>query len=299
MANGGGGSSLVQEAFFARLRTDLNGVSDTLTLLPYKGNTILVNRKTVAVPDAGLTVDVADNLIDAAGADAGAAGGANTLYYVYVANALSPFSPSSIRLSSTAPSLVNGVKYLGSTGNAINWRFVGWVYLNATPKFESSVNNRLIVNYYNRLRIQVGFICPGYVDDNTQSLQVVAVGGQTNWTTVNGGTGERGTFISNGEDDVEIQLSSWTNVAAAGVVYLGVALDGVYPTVNVGLLANAFAVIGAASCSDDISPAEGFHTLDMVYATSGANTFALFWDEPRYGAAADPKLTGYCASIMA
>jgi hypothetical protein len=300
MAFGGGGRAMSQEAFQARLDTDLNGVSSTLTLLPYKGNSILVNRRTVTVPGAGLTRGVADNLITAAGADSGGAGAANTLYYVYVSNDLATFSPSAIRLSATGPTLVNGVKYLGNAGNALNWRFVGWVRLNGTPKFESSTTNRLIVNYYNRLVTKIGFICPGYVDDGAQTVQTIVSGGAQNWTAVNSGTGSQSSFISNGEDDVLVCLSSWTNFATASqAALLGVALDGSNPTVIAGCPTGILGAVVAASAEDALDPAEGYHTLDMVYAVTGASTFTIVWDTIRLGAAADPKLSGYMALIMA
>lgn len=113
MAGGGPGNSSGGNVFQARLNTALGGQSNTLTLLPYKGNQILVGGRVVTVPSLGLTRLVTDNIISGSGADSGSPGIANSLYYVYVSNNLATFSPSSIRLSSTPPVLVNGVKYLG------------------------------------------------------------------------------------------------------------------------------------------------------------------------------------------
>lgn len=276
---GGTGSSGAPSGFFARLKTDLSGVSSTLTLLPYQGDTVLVNGVSATIPGTGLTRLVTDNLISAAGADSGSPPVANTLYYVYVANALASFSPTSIRLSATAPSLVNGVKYLGAAGNSLNWRFVGWVRPNATPQFESSSLNALVVNYYNRFDYTV-FAVPGYVDSNSRN-PYSAIG---NWAKANGGVGSGVTLISNGEDVVDIRAVGFGNTDGTGNVWVGPGIDGTPPT------RSGFTAAAAVSGSTVLDPellSEGFHEIDLYAAGSGgiAELYASF---EKNGAAVTP-----------
>ena len=271
MAQGGIGNQSPASLFQARLDTT-DGVSNTLTLRQYAGNKVVVSGITVPIPNAGMSRNVADNLIDAAGADSGAPGAANTLYYVYISNQKASFSPSSIRLSSTAPSLVNGVKYLGSTGNALNWRFVGWVRLNATPNFEFSDVYAGIVNYYNRLLVRL-FTCPGFVNDG--SSRDWAPPSPNVWTAFNNGVGNLLRFISNGEDAITLLMSA-DGVGGGTNAFSGIGIDG---TKNVEAAADITnQQINGYNCPtyQSILFTEGVHTAEMSGATDGGTTFHLF-----------------------
>lgn len=282
MAGGGPGLPSPVNLFEARLRTDQNAATATLELLPYKGNRVEINTKVIRLGASGLTRGVSDNLISATGTDSGGAGSASTLYYVYVSNSLASFSPSSIRLSATAPSDVNGVKYLGSTGNAKNWRFVGWVRLNATPNFESSAANALIVNYYNRLLYRL-FACPGYVDGGTQTSYAV----NGNWAAANGGSGSRVSWVSNGED-VSIIKSNAIHSLSAGApdVYSGPGIDGSPPLVGARSGSGTGIVLGCTA-EDSKTLSEGYHFADLYGAGDAGATFIA--DLNRLGAASDPR----------
>jgi hypothetical protein len=281
MAGGGGGSNSPAVGFSARLKTDLAGVSSTLTLLPYQGNRVLINRKSVTIPPTGLTVLVTANLINGSGADAGAAGVASTLYYVYVSNDRASFSPSSIRLSSVAPTLVDGVKYLATSGNGLNWRFVGWVRLNATPQFESSDTNALIVNYYNRLQKSV-FANPGYVNDNARTTYIA----NGNWAKANGGTGSAVGVISNGEDACQMTVIGIADTDNNALVSFGAGVDGTPPT-RCGI--QYIGQVSAQAAVDSETLAEGYHTVDLYVATQPAANETVVADFARNGAAADPR----------
>jgi hypothetical protein len=294
MAGGGPGPAVPLNLFEARLRTNQNGTTNTLELLPYKGNRIEINRRMVRLPGGGFTQGVGSNLITAAGADSGAAGAASTLYYVYVSNALATFSPSSIRLSATAPSVVNGVRYLGAAGNALNWRFVGWVKLNATPNFESSDTSRFIVNYYNRLILSL-FNCPGYVDNNTQAGYATS---SVTWVGMNGGAASKLNFIANGEDAVSYEAIG-AAIATNGQPTLGVG-EGSSTTAkksNAGF-SIATAVI-SMSVSSSYTPPEGATFLDLLVAspTGAAVTFIIDFARTT-GDAADPAETYISAQVM-
>lgn len=303
MAGGGPGPATPINIFEARLKTDLEGVSATLTLLPYKGNRIEINRRLVLLGVGGLTRDVADNLITVTGADSGAAGAVSTLYYVYVANALATFSPSSIRLSATAPGLVNGVKYLGTTGNALNWRFVGWVQLNATPNFESSLLSRLIINYYNKIALAL-YANPGFVDDNATTSYTTS---SATWIRVSAATGIGGvttstlSFISNGEDDVDYDATFFGFGAnGGGVPVVAIGVDSITQAAVTGELAAAASSVSSSTMiGSKVTLAEGLHTLEMLIASIVANPSTFFADVGRFGgSAADEPATMMSATVM-
>ncbi len=259
MASGGIGNQSPATIFQARLDTTL-GVSSTLTLGRYIGNKVVVSGVTVSIPPTGLARNVADNLIDATGADSGAPGAASTLYYVYVSNILASFSPETIRLSATAPTLVNGVRYLGSSGDPLNWRFVGWVRLNATPQFESTLKNRLIINYYNRFTLRL--YTPASGDFSSSSTTFVEVDP----------TGSlRVSFISNGEDSVRLDASAALSASNLTVWASALGIDSTTvpdPIANGGRAAAS--VITTTSAQKQLDLSEGFHFATMLYANNNA-----------------------------
>lgn len=292
MADGGIGNQSPATLFQARLNTD-GGVSPDLTLGQYAGSKVVVAGVTVAIPLAGLTVNIGDNLISAVGADSGGPPAASTLYYVYVSNRKASFSPESIRLSATPPSLVNGVKYLGSSGNALNWRFVGWVYPNATPNFESSLESRLICNYYNRLTLPL-FICSGYTDADDATFVSIPTG--TTWVGFDDGiTPNRLNFISNGEDAV--QYMGFAGSKSSLSWYLGIAEDS---NVSPSIQTVQNTVPGATVSSSVGRPsllAEGFHFVRLLGIAFGGTDFWI--DLPRQGALHDPAVMYLEASVEA
>jgi len=294
MAGGGPGNSSGGNVFQARLNTGLGGQSATLTLLPYKGNQILVGGRTVTVPSAGMTRLVTDHLITATGADSGAAGIASTLYYVYVSNPLATFSPSSIRLSATPPTLVNGVNYLGTSGNALNWRFVGWVQLNGTPQFESSLLNRLIVNYYNRQKLPM-YVNPGYVDDNAPTVITMGNAILTALSVYVGSGVSRATFISNGEDAVSYAMTMPVSLGNGGVTIFGVGEDSA-TSAAVGTITSQ----GPGNANGSVVNATlfgvGTHFLEMLGAIFGA-ACSFYADIGRTGSAADVPGTVLSATV--
>jgi hypothetical protein len=283
MASGGPGVPTPLNVFEARLDTDFGGVSNTLTLLQHKGRRVEINKRVITVPGGGLSRDVADNLIDAAGADAGAAGAANTLYYVYVSNAMASFSPTSIRLSATAPTLVDGVRYLGAAGNALNWRFVGWVRLNATPQFESSETGRLVVNYYNRLALSL-YTNPGYVNNNAQTSYSTSSAPYVTLASVIGSGTSQLRFISNGEDAVAYYSTYLVGTGGTEVALAGIGED-TQTNPAVSAISQLVGVSAANTISLGRAPTftEGFHTLDMLIATADGQTIIFYADQGRLG----------------
>lgn len=298
MAAGGPGNQPPSTLFQARLDTT-DGVSNTLTLKQYAGNKVVVAGLSVSVPSGGLTRLVGDNLITAAGADSGAPGVASTLYYVYISNARAAFSPSSIRLSVTPPSIVNGVKYLGGSGAALNWRFVGWVKLNATPQFESSKTSRFIMNYYNRLALAM-YVNPGYVNDNAQTSYAAVSASYVTLASIVGSGTSKLSFISNGEDavvyDADYLLLVGPTVLSLG--FFGIGEDSQTQPAAAGLVqvnaasANLVMPVGKATLFS-----EGAHTLDMLIALNFGNVSFIADIGRPAGEAADSPGTELSAII--
>lgn len=263
MAQGGIGNQSPPTLFQARLETS-GGVSSTLTLSQYIGNKVVVSGLTVSIPAVGMTRNIVDDLINAVGGDTGAPPAANTLYYVYISNRKANFSPESIRLSAQAPTLVSGVKYLGSSGNALNWRFVGWVRTNATPQFASNDSQSFIVNYYNRLRKTMFSVLGA---DKTLNSVV--------WGQVDPTGSLTCEFISNGEDSVDLAAVSTISSGTIQIWGTGVALDSVTTPVACG-----FGGRGGTSLFSDINvpfgsiPSEGYHYATMLAAENDSVTYS-------------------------
>ena len=94
-------------------------------------NFVLVNNERVNITTAK-TNDVSgggvDNTIDGAGADTASVPLLSTEYHIYLSNSVATPFPSSVALSSVAPT--NG--YLASSGNGANWRHMGYLRLDGS-----------------------------------------------------------------------------------------------------------------------------------------------------------------------
>ena len=98
-----------------------------------------------------LDISTANVVIDLNGDDLGAAA-ANTLYYVYLANSSASYAPFKLRCSAVAPT--NG--YLGASGNAINWRHVGWLRTNASTQLADIMAVASAINPIVETTIDIG-----------------------------------------------------------------------------------------------------------------------------------------------
>lgn len=266
--------------------------STVVTLQQYTGDIQTVNGEAVVLPVA---LSSTDNRIDSTGADAGAALAASTLYYVYISNSLASFAPSDLRASLTAP---NTDLYLGGTGNAANWRFVGWVRTNASTQFEDNTTNRLVVNYFNRVKRPL-LANPGYVDDNADTSYALA---SATWVALNGGTGSRVSFISNGEDSVTLGYDATVELDVGG----GSSSANACIAVGVDTTSNPDRASKVASANSsttnqysvtgtfDTSLSTGYHVADIIgYAVTvgGGSSVSILADFARGGASADPMGT--------
>lgn len=280
------------DIFEVRLRTNQNGTTGTLEILPFEGNRLLVSNSLVTLGLSGLTLSVSDHLISSTGLDAGAGPAAGTLYYAYVSNEQASVFPESLRLSSTSPGLINGVKYLGTSGNATKWRFVGWVRTNGTPQFESSVTNRFIINQYNRLNLDMS-VCPGYLNDGSATFYSIV---STTWRELNfyvGGGVSRLSFVSNGEDSVTytafFQFEITGPQSTDGGVGEDTIVDATVMCVFVGTSDNN------VSCGNTKIFSEGYHFLATL--AGGVSNPIFISDFPSLGGTIDGRSTYIEATV--
>lgn len=257
-------------AFQGRLQRNSDSI---LSLQRYGGDVVEVNGSNVSLGVSGIEFDkVNDNLITSTGADSGSKTAASTLYYVYVSNAsASPF-PSDLRLSSTAPSLLNGVKYLDTSGNGANWRFVGWVQMNASNNFVDSETQRFVVNFYNRRHLSL--VSPAETTDSwTYTTDA--------WRQANNNSNNKAEFIANGEDAVHVQVTGralTTNNILYGV---GVGIDSTSvdsSKMRAGMNESS-TIHGMPTAIYVDIPSEGYHAANWLERSVASGTVTWYGDQ--------------------
>jgi hypothetical protein len=254
-----------------------------ISLQAATSNWVEVDGEGIALGSSGLVCLSTDYLLSSAGTVTATAPSSSTLYYVYVGD-------DSLRLSATAPTRHNGTYYLGTDAGPRRWRFVGWVYLNASTQFADDSTNRLVVNYYNRLLKPIE-LKPGYVDDNAATTYTTT---STTWTAANAGTNATGSYIANGEDGVYIVAFSTASNSGANTTRIGIGENS--GTTAVSSAAMVGTTIQEISCVYATVPAVGRRTVVLlVNVTAGTGTYLA--DGARTGGTADPVLTGLYAQV--
>jgi len=266
-------------------RARLSWTSNTqITLGAYGGNAVEVNGQSVSV-QSGIICATTQDTIQFDATDSGFTPSASTFYYVYLSNASVGFLPSSLALSVQAPTLVNGVYYLGSTGDAASWRFVGAVYLDAAVHFTDTDAARNVVNYYNRLRARL-LANPGYTDDNAQTGVIL---NSAVFAPINGGTGDFVEYCSLGEDALDLRMQLTQVTALLNSATWGIGDDS---TTTCAVAAKGESNVGTdqVSCGYSVLHSAGRHKLSMLGYTNATNiTWAA--DDVRRGGASDPRQT--------
>lgn len=273
--------------FQGRLQRDS---STQISLQRYTGNVCVVNGSEVVIGSSGLTLTTSDYLIDANGLSTGAApAAAATTYGVYLLGPGAAYSPNTLKMCSTAvvsaPSMTANGLYLGTTGNALECRFVGWVRVNATPNFVNDTTDRWVINYYNRRPLPI-LLTPGYADGNTATTYTTT---STTWTAANGGTGATGSYIANGEDAVSFHAHGGiSNSGAAAYSYIGIGDNSTSAAWSQS--AHAGTTADAVTCSMTQTPAAGYRTVSLLVRVS-ATTGTYYVDDVRAGSSTDPYVT--------
>jgi hypothetical protein len=270
------------------------------------GNVIEVSGELVSIADGSgtplLTFDpLTQHTILATGLDSTVLPSDLTLYHVYLSNSSASYAPSSLRLSLVAPTYLSGSPYLGTTGNAANWRYLGSVYQSSAGFYADTTSQRDVANLYNGVAKPLR-ACPGYTDDNAQTTYSLT---KASWATMNAGADDFVTFVDLGEVALAIPhpspyftLSVTCSLVGAGVARFGLAIDStVDPLATCTLPAAGANVSTSCGLSYDVAavtvPAR--RQVNMIAMTSNVAT-AIVADLARTGAAADPpatQLTGF------
>jgi len=266
--------------------------ASSIALNAHAGNKLLVNGEVVTI--SGQACSNTANLLAADGTDSGNSPSASTLYYGYMNNSSGSYAPSSLRLSATAPTLVNGIHYLASSGNGANYRHVCWVYMTSGSQFADSATQALVVSRYNKKKKMLS-VCPGYNDNNASTSYTHANAATFNVPSVLASPHLQ--FISNGDDDIRLFVRCSSSSENAAVV-LGIGIDTGTGANYCGLYSEA----GASQFQSDSvegyysSAIPGYHFANIVLWVSATKTF--FADESRIGSVADPARTYILAEVM-
>lgn len=206
------------------------------------------------------TMAPTDNLITATGADAGSAMGASTFYYIYVSNSLATTFPTDLRASTIAPT----AGYLGTSGNALNWKLVGWVQTNSSSQFAFSDTQRLVCSKFNPRFLRC------YVTESTSHTYTT-----TTWRKWNNADGTKLEFITH-EDHLglTVGVSAYISSNAAIGGYVGAGIDStsalagaVFP----GIVSLASHTIGGGmGGSLNTILAAGYHYAHLLEYSSGS-----------------------------
>lgn len=258
---GGGGGAIGGVAGRLEITSSPN---TTLYFKQYAGDIVEVNGQPVSIGTVGKSVTTSAALIDSGGLNSGTLGPDGT-YYVYISNTLANPNPSSLRLSITQPVLYNGVKYLGTSGNAANWRFIGYIHTNLSTQFEDTETKRLVINYYNRrpLKLALATTHTTYVTYNTASWN--------HWLNLVHPL----EFISNGEDQVYLYFSCTTGNSYSGTYgAAGIGLDS-WSTNNASVNTSNYSYYyGHNTSIYNSAPSAGRHTFYLLMRANGApNTY--------------------------
>lgn len=182
---------------------------------------------------------------------------------------------------------IDGVMHITDVG-----RHLGIIRASATDTVADTTGTRYLVNRYNKVARPM-FTCPGYVDDNAATPY-----NQTNttWGQCNGGTGSTLKWISDGENPVILDAAFCMLPAAGQIGSGGIGIDSTSNAEatcyhNVG----GFLLSQTSHLKKNVS--EGYHAADMLCLTSGG-TMAIYADNARNGAAADPPMTYMYGTVM-
>jgi hypothetical protein len=254
----------------------------TIRVEPAVGLACEVNGEILYLTTAGISCLNTDLRILGSGLAAAAGPLADTTYYAYLSNSAATYAPRSLRLSGVQPTAgPDGALYLGATGNAANWRYVGLARTNSAIEFPDNERERFVASFYNRRPFPL-FVCPGYVDDNANTLVSLPNGaGWLAWPTT-----ARVEFVALGDDTIALEAQA-TFAASANAIGLGFRIG---TDVQAGALAVSTTDGEQVSLRRNIQLARGFYAVDLCYkkATAAANCYVDFASD---GADADVPAT--------
>jgi hypothetical protein len=274
--------------------------SSELAFSVYSSSVIEINSENVDIASLNIC-DVSNDLIDNQGDDTGFGPATLARTYAYVSNSSASSNPNSLRLSASAPVNFGGFRYLASSGNGSNWRFVGWVGTLGSPsvQFRDDQTARLVVNAYNRLRKSL-FLCPGYNDNNTETTYTTT---NATWTGigVTASLTDTVAFVSDGENAVEFQAAISPHTSAANW-RAGIGINTTIATARTTILGSCGLRTALAnqssSCSYGAVYSSGFYFAALSSYTAAA-ACVVHADYARNGSTADPFATYLQGSVLA
>lgn len=260
-----------------------------LDLRPFLGQLITVRDRQLLLQGTGVSNDItADNLITATGADAAALPVAGSIYHVYVSESEAFPFPLSLRLSSTAPTAIDGINYLGAADNAARWLHCGWVRLSAGGQLVNTRTQRYVVNRYNQVFVPAE-CTPNYQDDNADDTWSINSAAWATVTVVNGTNSF--SFLGDGSS-LELDLFTTLltpDVAQTAQVGIGVSVNGGATTMAAAcrFAAGAATAPVPGGCRTVIDTVEG-SLYTVTFRAQCVGTAVFLADMVRNGAAADP-----------
>jgi len=284
--------TLVGDSYSSTFEGYLERMNATnIKLVRYNGQYVIIGREILKIPAAGRSLSSSDNLITSDGTDAGSAMSADNLYYVYASNSSASVWPTQLRASTTTPSLLNGIKYLGTSGNAKNWRFVGWVYPTATG-FKDDENQRLVINQYNRRRLY-GYLNPGY---NNNDSATSASFTNTNFEGLSGGNSSKFSWIATGDDSISYEFDALVSADNGYRAFIGIGEDS-ETSAAVAMATPPGANMIEITTGRAFLPGEGFHYLKLLGCVEGG-TGKVWVDSARRGSTADPRVSFFSVILF-
>lgn len=251
----------------------------TLYFTPYNGNIVRLYDGSNWLLETFSEISLALSISD------------NTLYYIYLDD-----DAATLSTSTTAYTTQDGVRV--KTGDTTKL-FLGWLYASGANTAEDSEDHRGLINWYNQVERKL-FTCPAYQDDNANDTYSFAAAGGTDWRAINGGTGDKVEFVSDGVHPV-----NWTgaivcaNSAASDAMRIGVGEESTTTaTAQSFEQTTGSGDIASASVAGGKVFAEGYRHLNLLGAINSGDTVTVVADFSRLGGSKDPFATYLVAWVM-
>jgi hypothetical protein len=211
-----------------------------LLLSPKYGNQIMINGAMATIPDAGVSLTTATMA-------------AQVVYYIY---AYLNVAVMTLEYSATAYTAQAGTGALVKIGDPTR-TLVGMVRTNVSTQFVDAPDTRYVRSFFNRVPLGLFFILPA--DRATTSVPFAPTGDFVNW-------------LQWSDETVFLQVSALSGCSAAGAIFIGLYVDGVFKAGGKSNTITPGTATLAAACNV-VAPNEGLHSADLRIGTnSGTQT---------------------------
>ena len=265
----------------------LSGDQGTLLYSKYVSDYIEINGEIVQISTSSNSLGPTWPLIDGTGLLTTSSMVVGTTYHIYMSNSQATAAPRSLKGST-----VDGQGgYLGTTGQAANWRQVGIVRLNTAGQFEDSDQRRYVFNYFNKIPQRL-YAKPGYVDDNLATTWSTTTG----WNWLGSQPSCRLEWLGHWDTSVELHFETSVVKAGGGDVWVAIMANPQIPQALTLSQASAYVNVSLTHFATSVySDHTNWRDL-MVKVTAGSATFAI--DSARTGTQlSDPPITTFWGII--